>query len=636
MRFYNIMPFLPFDVEKMAEEYRRYSKATGMKLLLCSMTLHPEGDDPYVKADRFAAAFGELKNLLKDTDIRLGVLIQAFIGHGWSSSSPSVTLFQPTINHTGKTRGRMCPLDENFLKYCDHVITSLAKHAPATFLLDDDTRLLDNDMVECFCPLHRARFSKPYSQEELIELVTHAGPHDPIMKEFEKIRRDSLEAFCARIRKAIDSVDPAIPCGVSGPGREHLMLERMALAAAGPNTEPFIRLGNALYGRVSALRLPACMYRSELLKKACGTVKFLLDESDTFPQNRYSQSCAGLHSHLTSAIVSGLRGSKTWIENFLNPAVGRHNAEFESMMKEYSGFYKELVNAVEGIRWKGPSTPLVNLEKNFTPLEYPDYFTAPDWFSSCIGFLGIPSDFREPGDPDAECFMISGDMVKHFTDDELEKIVRKNMFLDSAAAEKFIERGFGEYLGVKLGKCPHFSAEIDRSSGLRMRNLFNGNTKLLIPEPGAEPLSDLVKPDGAGKMRFIAPGTTGFRNRNGKAVFVWCSVIPSEIYCVDPPRKIWLENIFRRVAEIPVTCPEEQDILLRCGIAADGKLLTVLFDLSYDAMKEIPLVCGKEPVKIQVLSPSGEWRETPFRRENGKIIVETACPPYHPVVMKLS
>ena len=53
MKFFNIMPFMPSNVKKMAAEYRRYSEATGMKILLCSMTLNPEGDDPYLKPKSF-------------------------------------------------------------------------------------------------------------------------------------------------------------------------------------------------------------------------------------------------------------------------------------------------------------------------------------------------------------------------------------------------------------------------------------------------------------------------------------------------------------------------------------------------------------------------------------------------------
>lgn len=638
MKFYNIMPFMPSDVKRMATEYKRYSEATGMKLLMCSMTLNPEGDDPYAKPKNFIKAFGELKAELKDTDIELGILIQAFFGHGWSSSSPSVHLFQPTINHTGATKGRMCPLDENFLKYCEFTIKGLAEHNPATFLLDDDTRLLDNDKIECFCPLHRAKFSKQYTQEELIELVTHAAKDDPIMVEFEKIRRESLEAFCARIRKAIDSVNPSIPCGISGPGREHLMFERMALAAAGPNTEPFIRVGNAFYGRTFAINYPQNVYKTALMKKACGSVKFILDESDTYPQHRYSQTCAGLHTHLTNAILSGLKGSKTWIENFINFACGHENVRYEKQMKEYMPFYDTLTEIADDIRWKGISIPLVNLEKEFTPLEYPDYFTNPEWFCSVVGELGISFSFREVNDPEAECFMLGSDMVKHFTDAELDEIVKKNLILDAVAAQMLIDRGYGEYLGVELGTVPHFSFEREVGNPLKMRHLISQHTRLLIPAEGAEAVTELVKPPyaGAAEISVIAPGMTKYRNKNGKLVFVWCAPIKSDYYNLDPARKLWLEKVCDQTADIPVKCPEDQDIMFRCGELSDGSVLAALINLSYDAIKEIPFVCKKAPASIKILDFDGQWKETAFRTENGVVYVQYSLLSNLPAVFKIS
>lgn len=621
----------------MAAEYKRYSKATGQKLLMCSMTLHPEGDDPYAKPKKFVRAFAELKEELKDTDIELGILIQAFLGHGWSSASPSIHLFQPTINHSNETRGRICLLDENFIKYCEYTIIELAKLKPVTFLLDDDVKMLDNDKIECFCPLHRAKFSKQYTQEELIELVTHAKNDDPIMIEFEKVRRDSIEAFCRRIRKAIDSVDPAIPCGISGPGREQLMFERMALAAAGPNTTPFIRVANAFYGRVFVAAYPQNVYKTALMKKACGSVKFLLDESDTFPQHRYSQSCAGLHTHLTNAILSGLSGSKLWIENHNNFACGMENVRYEKLIRQYSNFYDVLTETVKGIKWKGVSIPLVNLEKEFTPMEYPDYFTTPEWFSAMIGALGISFSFREPDDHEAECFMIGADMVKHFTDAELDEVVKKNLILDAVSAQMLIDRGYGEYLGVTLGKVPHFSYEREVARNLKMRHLITPNTRLLIPAEGAENVTELVKPaaDGSGEITFIAPGMTKFRNKNNKDVYVWCEPVTVSIYNLDPIRKLWLERICEEASDIPVKCTEDQDIMFRCGELSDGSLLATLINLSYDAMDEIPLVCRKAPASIKVLEASGEWQEAEYRIENGTIYIQKQLLSNLPLIMKL-
>lgn len=43
MKFYAIMPFIPSDVDFMAEEYKRFSRESKMNLMLPSMTLRPEG-----------------------------------------------------------------------------------------------------------------------------------------------------------------------------------------------------------------------------------------------------------------------------------------------------------------------------------------------------------------------------------------------------------------------------------------------------------------------------------------------------------------------------------------------------------------------------------------------------------------
>ncbi|MBO7404315.1 MAG: Gfo/Idh/MocA family oxidoreductase, partial [Clostridia bacterium] len=43
--------------------------------------------------------------------------------------------------------------------------------------------------LECFCPLHLAKFSKKYDRDELIDLVWNSKIGDPILVEFETIRR---------------------------------------------------------------------------------------------------------------------------------------------------------------------------------------------------------------------------------------------------------------------------------------------------------------------------------------------------------------------------------------------------------------------------------------------------------------
>lgn len=47
MKFYTVMPFVPSDPDFMDREYRRFSKSSGLDLLLPSMSMLPEGPHRY-------------------------------------------------------------------------------------------------------------------------------------------------------------------------------------------------------------------------------------------------------------------------------------------------------------------------------------------------------------------------------------------------------------------------------------------------------------------------------------------------------------------------------------------------------------------------------------------------------------
>ena len=632
-----MIPFVPSDVEFMAEECKRVAGSTGLNLMLPSMTLHPEGENAYDKAHYFIDAYGRLSGLLQGSDIKLGVLVQTMIGHGWSNASPCGNGFQVTINHTGGTRGRMCPLDEGFLQYADFVLSSLARFKPELFLMDDDTRLIDNSLLECFCPLHLAKFSKPYTREELTERVLAAKPGDPILEEFEAVRRDSLTAFCRRIRQAIDRVDASIPCGLSGAGREHLMFEKMALTLAGEKTEPFIRLGNAMYFESSAKEFPRRLWLSQLQKKACGRVKVLLDEADTFPQNLYSKSAVSMHAHITGGILNGLTGAKLWIANFINPK-GNRNTAYEESMLRYQGFYRTLENEVRNITWKGPSTPLADLEKCFHPLVYPSYFTCPEWQSDALGKMGIPGTFQNPADASAECFMLTGELAAHMSDSDLEAMTRKNLFLDSLAAEEFQRRGYGKFLGVKITPdCPHFSYEQSSADLEKLRLLYNQNCRRLTPSSeSTRIMSRLWKIPyaSAPEKTEAGVGSTWFVNQYHAHVFVWCGTI--DVYITSPERKRWLEHILNQLSDIPLTAANEQDLYVRVGCNAEGETVAAVFNLNFDPLQEIKLHCKTPPESVCMLMPDGTWKKTVFSVSREAVTVSEPLEIYRPLILKLT
>lgn len=612
------MPFIPDNVEIMIQEYKRMAASSGLTLLLPAMNLIPETENPYSKADFYIQAFCKLKQGLAGSNIKLGILIQAMIGHGWTSAIPC-NKFQHTINHDGMDSGRFCPLDENFLKYCRYVISGLAKHEPELFLLDDDTRLLNNDKIECFCPLHMAKLKHRYSQQDLINAVKNAKSSDPIFHEFEQVRRQSLIDYCHNIRTAIDSVNPGIPCGVCTPWKEYLNIEKMALAAAGPNHEPFVRLVNGMYFEGSAKELPRKLYQIEFYKKSCPNIKTFISEADTFPQTQYSKSAISMHALISCYILHGLNGSKVWISNFANPL--KYNHAYEKSYHDNMNFYEELKKTTANIKWLGPAIPLPDLEKNFSLTKVPGYFNCAEFHSDIFGRLGIPCSFASAADTDAESFAISGELAEHLDSKDIEILKTKKLFLDNKAAQKF------GYTTDK--KCSRFATELDSLNKNRMRLLYNPEMRLL--KKGGIPLSQLQQIVFTGSpMSDYAPGCVDY----GK-IIAWMGNVEN-LYSLTAERREFFLRTLRRICSIPLACANAQDVYCRCGMLDKNTFLFAIVNLNFDIMENILLDSTGTIENIQQLDSDGKWQNIEFCRQADIITVKRSAHIYEPVILKVA
>ena len=78
---YNVMPFSPGREAQCAADCREYRDRTGCDLVLYSLTLHPEGKPAMEKVERYVASYRALRHELDGSGVRLGVLVQAIIGH---------------------------------------------------------------------------------------------------------------------------------------------------------------------------------------------------------------------------------------------------------------------------------------------------------------------------------------------------------------------------------------------------------------------------------------------------------------------------------------------------------------------------------------------------------------------------
>ena len=101
------------------------------------------------------------------------------------------------------------------------------------------------------------------------------------------------------------------------------------------------------------------MAYTQSLRKINSDIPEVLDESDTFPQNRYSKAAISMHAHITGAILNGLNAAKLWLTNlgWPDPATEK---PYDEIMRKHAGYYQALEETMRTAKLHGPITPIHN------------------------------------------------------------------------------------------------------------------------------------------------------------------------------------------------------------------------------------------------------------------------------------
>ncbi len=644
MRFINIVGFFPEDLDYMVNEAIRIKKETGLDEVALSLTLHPEGF-PALEKPRFAAEiFREYKKKLDRTGIKVGILMQSLLGHGWPGGQTCGESWQRAVNIHGRQGMRMCLLDPGFQNYLTETIRLLAREKPCSMLVDDDMRQIDGGGLECFCPLHTARFNRlsgqHFSSDELRECVRNATAGDPLLGCFERLRTDALFETATLIRRAINMENPAIPCGYCTPGMEFGIAGTMAKLLAG-ETAPFLRVNNALYMEGDAKNLPFIMAYTQMFRKTYADIPEVIDESDTYPQHRYSKSARSMHAHITAGILNGLNGAKLWLTNLGWPDPETAHP-YERILAAHRNFYEELERIMRGAKLKGPASLNRFGWHAWHPLSSEHMFCRRFWQREILNHIGIPA--RCEPEPDNGLFMLAGeDSIQFCSDGELRRLLTGPLLLDGTAAKAIAKRGFSKEIGVNPEDQPfRCSFERNRKTGERMSMMNDFQSPFLVPnDPGTEVLTDfyLAKFRESPEKELIAPGVTFFRNSLGGRIVVYAVHLESmSSNWLSPGRKRLLMDVLDRLngTPLPWVVLEEQNVYaLNAALSGDNGELLALFNLNFDPIHPMHIRVVREPKRLRKLTPEGTWADVPFKIERGNVLVaDLELNTYESVILK--
>lgn len=655
-KFYNIVPFANGNERQTAADIREYRDRTGQDTALYCLTLNPFGKPAIDLAKFRVESFRRLKQELEGSGIRLGVLVQAIIGHGWPSAEKVTEDWQRTVDINGDAV-RFCPLSDGFRKYVRETMTMIAEAGAEFVMTDDDCRSFSPE-TECFCPLHVAAFNRrtggSYTSETLRQAIRTSRPGDRVQRDFAALQRDTVVGLMRDIRVALDAVDPTIPacCSTPGQNREVTYVPDYARAIARKGDLPMVRINNGYYVENSVREFPGivlftmgvCAYLSDR-----GPV--LLDEADTCPQNLWAKSSASFFAHLTASALCGCTGAKVWYVNGRRGDI-EITRNYTDVLSVRRGFLDGVVRAVRGGRPLGVVIPCtdgsaagVNVAKGGYQLP----MTCDRWVDGTLGLMGVP--FRASFDKTEDAVYALGGDLAEFSDEELKAILAHRVLVDSDAAQALCRRGLSALLGVSVRmrrESLKFEFEADAETGEIVSFSHNSTAPEFVVADGAKvcawlcgrlasPPSFNLKENPNGYVK-IAPSGVLFRNELGGTVLTvaWHSH-PYPLERRSEQRQRWLWQMLDRVAGCPFdyVVANPQDVLAVAHRMADGSNLVVAFNLNYDPLRCVLIRAARRPKAVATMDRHGGWKQSVFEWKDGVLSVPAIVTPYDALLVRI-
>ena len=612
------------QIQEIANDIERQYKEGISNLAIFFVRINPDSKPIKDKITYYLNNYLKVKKELDKRGLKSGILVQSTLGHGAVKCEQPFEEYKNFTNGLGA--GIACPLDKDFQQYVYDCYVKIAKCGPSAILLDDDFRLIYRPGKGCACKNHMERFNKAvngnFTREELYNKVTsNDEDSEYYASKFIEVEYETLNEFARLIRSAIDSVDPSIQ-GVLCSGGDNSV--DIAKIVAGKNNPTIIRIGNANYSYNSTSGFTYNMFRAAKQVVEFKGIDYLLAETDTTPHHRYSKTAKQFNSHYIASILEGVKGAKHWITRL------SHSDEIEwesgeayrKMLAKNAGLYQTLANLVDGITWHGFKIPIPKYKKVTFKKEITSDINS--FAEKCFERLGLPMYFSaEKGG--ITCFTDNNDIF--FTDEELKQELSCKAIISSDVAKKLQDRGFSNYLGVKVEDYLN-----DLKPTAEKIYVTGKHVELQVKYKTLKKLNDRVKVtselyynDFEKGFIDLGIGTAEYENEFGGKVAVFCGTPNGESTYIQGysflnyARKRQFIEMLKWFNEPLIYYKGDENVYLKTGTLKDGKNLTSIINLCYDEIENFSLVYPTKPQKVSFIDGDGSIKEIPLTYENGEI-----------------
>ncbi|MBO5454710.1 MAG: hypothetical protein J6A69_12235 [Clostridia bacterium] len=643
-----LLSMTPLDTEHIDEicEDLKMQQETGVSThAMMMMYFAPEGTPPVNRAEYFCEKYDLFRKKLDAEGVKHGVLVQSTLGHGAKPNSEHPFQKFESLTENGEVREVCCPFDKGYLAYIKEQMATLAKHKPSIIMIDDDMGLLYRWDKGCTCPLHMAEFNKRagtnMTREQLYKHTQGNSDEDKYYTDiYIRVQGDSLVGAAKAMREGIDSVDPTIQGAISLAGNYCEFTDELAEAFAGKGNPTIARFNNGMYTAPGSRFFTKNMVRAAAQKEILGDkIDYLLAETDTCPQNRYSTSASLLHAHFTGTILEGAKGAKHWITrtSAFEPESGK---AYRKILAKNSGFYEELSKLAEELKPVGCRIPLSKV-KDYC-LTTPNIFAVllSHWATNVLERFGFPLYFSAK---DGGAVFLDDSAPDKFTDEQIKEFLKGTLVLTAQSAKKLEERGFDEYTGVKVKPLGNrrTSGEILKVNGNKIATL-HGLCELVPVNEKVIADSEVIHIPTPETKNILFPGSTIYKNNLGGAVMTFSGTPDTDFKYnqafsfLCESRKLQFVKFLKETGNLPIYYPGDVDVYMRAGYLNDNSLMVALFNICLDPIDEISLICDKKINKIEKLTSEGKRITCDFYEQDGVIYVKEPLNTLAPVVLFIS
>ena len=262
----------------------------------------------------------------EENGIETGVWIQAFgFGDPLSREACNWTRLR-SVTGVSREIDAFCPEDPDFI--CAYLawVRDIARLSPALIMLDDDLCLSVRPGIGCFCDRHMKLLESEVGKiDDPTKLFT--GKKNKYRDAWFRTVGNTLRAFCQKVRKAVNEINPDIRIGLCAgytswdmEGTDPIELSKILAG----NTRPFFRLTAAPYW-IAKKRIPG-QRLSAVIENARNQIAWCKDtdieifaEADSYPRPCYHTPAMLVENFDLAMHASGVKSLKYLFDYYSSP-----------------------------------------------------------------------------------------------------------------------------------------------------------------------------------------------------------------------------------------------------------------------------------------------------------------------------